>query len=102
MISIETLDLDGIGYADLRRITERIRLHGCRVLSAGPSAGLDGFHIYLRCYCGVCRLVFDDNERFRRDSKRPRYAQNVIFETRRRKLYLRRYKHEITGNGLMC
>ena len=29
--------------------------------------------------CDMCRIVFDDTERYRRDVNRPKYAQNVLF-----------------------
>ncbi len=42
-----------------------------------------GYHIVLWCKkpCDLCRFVFDDFERYRRDINRPRYMQNVIFNS---------------------
>mgnify|MGYP000005721446 CR=1 FL=1 len=41
-----------------------------------------GYHIILRCAvkCDICRLVFDDPERYIRDINRKHIYQNVLFQ----------------------
>lgn len=40
-----------------------------------------GMHLTIICNadCDKCRLVFDDINRYSKDSRRPKYAQNVLF-----------------------
>lgn len=41
-----------------------------------------GMHVTIACKisgCSMCRMVFDDQCRFEKDSHRPDYAQNVLF-----------------------
>jgi len=91
-----TIDLDGYNInhpklkACLKEELERVilkiedfgRKHDCleRLIVEDSKKG---YHIILLCRkpCNLCRFVFDDFERYRRDINRPRYMQNVIFNS---------------------
>lgn len=87
-MNYDTIDLDGVDEEYLARVVLKIVRHGCKVVGFCRSDGLNGFHVFVRCKCGLCRFVFDDSARFEKDMNRPNYARNVVFQKRRRKLYL--------------
>lgn len=66
----------------VKHIVEKIkRLDCCAEINIKRSSGLNGFHITLTCLkdCDLCRLCYDDPERYARDRFRPSSSQNVLF-----------------------
>ena len=65
------------------RIIEKILRMPCLLeLWTKPSVS-KGIHVFMKCSiknCDICRLVFDDQERYRKDIQRPKYARNVMFD----------------------
>lgn len=86
-VFLTTLDIDfnpkkGIDKEKLREIIKKVeRRPCCGAVCVRPSS-TKGYHITIGCKirdCCLCRLAFDDQVRFAKDSRRPRYAQNVLF-----------------------
>lgn len=77
-----TLDLDFNDQDRIDLIRQKLRARPC---CAWPlfkiSPGLNGFHVVLECKknCDLCRLVFDDQERFSRDLRRPVRTRDVLW-----------------------
>lgn len=85
---LNTLDLDFCGIDQLSEIVAKIMLRKCH----GPVAVSDsnkGYHVAMYCEkrCDDCRLVFDDQERYARDRRRPWWSRNVLFD---RKIFISR------------
>lgn len=77
-----TLDLD---FNDKDRIADIYAKVGVcpdrSILVASPSASLNGWHFRIVCKkdCDLCRLVFDDAERYSRDLRRPLRTRDVLW-----------------------
>lgn len=82
-----TIDLDlnakrFIDFFFVFAIIQKIALNPCLQYMAVKDSARKGFHLTLWCKkdCELCRLVFDDQERFRKDSQRRVFARNVLFD----------------------
>ena len=55
----------------------------CYTLECNLSPSTNGYHITIWCQgCGACRLVFDDQKRFKNDSNlRQPHQQNILFDS---------------------
>lgn len=79
------LDMDSKKQVDIHviaRIIEKICMNPCLKDIIITESNSKGFHAELICTkenCELCRMVYDDQIRFAKDSMRPKYAQNVLF-----------------------
>jgi len=83
-----TLDIDQ--YKIYRKtdhideIVKKIASLPCSIsLETEPSASTNGFHVTVHCNknkCDICRMVYDDTNRFRYDTLlRQPHEQNILF-----------------------
>lgn len=82
-LKLSTIDIDDTSKKFLLRVLGKI----CRckhLQKISWKASLNGWHIFLWCdkKCDVCRLVFDDVNRFRWDLERPEFSRNVMFDVK--------------------
>jgi hypothetical protein len=81
-----TIDLDFVDYVQRDRIIFKILgMSCCEAISCLPSF-CKGWHLIITCRdanCNLCRLVFDDSNRFSMDSRRKTEEQNVLWDTAR-------------------
>lgn len=85
---LNTLDLDFCGREQMVTTIVKVAMckdHGSIIVSDS----LKGYHLLFYCSkdCDDCRLVFDDQERYARDRKRPWWSRNVLFD---RKIFISR------------
>jgi hypothetical protein len=79
---LNTIDIDDTDLDNLRRIRLKI-MHFCSDVDAmGFEPSLNGWHVTLWCRkeCEVCRLVFDDQNRYFWDLERKPHTRNVLFD----------------------
>lgn len=76
----QTIDLDGIDKIELARIIGKIfRLKCNKTIEVRDT--YKGYHLIIYCYrdCDLCRLVFDDQDRYTMDLRRPRHLRNILW-----------------------
>jgi len=76
----QTIDLDGIDKIELARIIGKIfRLKCNKTIKVRDT--YKGYHLIIYCYrdCDLCRLVFDDQDRYTMDLRRPRHLRNILW-----------------------
>jgi len=78
---MNTIDLDFAHRVKLNTILSKI-IRCSSLISWGYSDTAKGYHIKMGCGrdCDLCRMVFDDQERFRRDLERTPSSRNVLHQ----------------------
>ena len=75
-----TIDLDGIDKNELGHIVEKIyRKKCCKTIEVRDT--FKGYHliIYCRKDCDLCRLLYDDQNRYTMDLRRPKHLRNILW-----------------------
>lgn len=76
-LDIDTTDKDFIQHNGLKIML----CPYCYDFNPKPS-DKKGYHFIVKCLikCDICRMVYDDFIRFAFDTKRPVWAQNILFD----------------------